>query len=131
MSIEKIVVSADNEQLLLKKEGVKWILKKDAGYSPVQMLVAAAASCGGYVLASILNNSKIPFILERIEVTYDRDETRRASPVAKIELTFYVKAAADLQERIKRCLKMVAPNCPVIQSLAPNIKIAESIVFVD
>lgn len=131
MSIEKIVVTAENEQLLLEKEDLKWILKKDLGYSPVQMLVSAAAACGGYVLASILNKSKIPFVLDRVEVEYERDETRRASPVSELELTFYLQAESSYQERIKRCLKLVTPNCPVIQSLDPNIEITESLVFVD
>lgn len=131
MSVEKIIVTAENEQLLLRKEGIEWILKKEVGYSPVQMIASATAACGGYVLASILKKSNIPFLLDRVEVEYDRDEARRASPISEIELTFYVQADVEYQERIKRCLKLVAPNCPVIQTLDSNIKIVESLVFVD
>ncbi|AHI41911.1 OsmC/Ohr family protein [Enterococcus faecalis DENG1] len=33
------------------------------------------------------------------------------------------------QERATRCLKLVSPNCPVIQSLAERITVEETVVF--
>ncbi|MDR1606084.1 MAG: OsmC family protein [Streptococcaceae bacterium] len=130
MSSEKLIVTAENDQLLLVREGVRWVLKKETGYCPMQMVAAAAAACCGYVLSAILKRSMIPFVLDRVEAVYDRDEEKPARPISAIALTFYVKVEASDQDRVTQALKSVAPTCPVIQSLDPAIELTEAIVFV-
>ena len=123
-------------ELIQGKEGIElphpngnWVLLKDLGYSPVQSLAAAIGACGAYVYESILTKSQIPFEFERATVTYTRDEGRQSEPLKTVEINFEVKIAANYQERALRCLKLVAANCPVMQSLDPRIIVTETVKF--
>ncbi|MDT2755946.1 OsmC family protein [Enterococcus asini] len=107
-----------------------WILKREAGYSAVQSLVAAAGACGGYVYQHILENSKIPYRFEKIEATYETSEIK-PEPLTKISFIFYVDVAEEYRGRAERSLKLVSKNCPVIQSLDPKIEVIEAVRFVD
>ena len=93
------------------------------------MLVSAIGACGGYVYQSVLENSHIPFEFEKIEVTYSREVERRAQPLKQVTILFYVSVPEAFQARATRCLKLVSPNCPVIQSLAERITVEETVVF--
>ena len=128
------------EQLTLEfKRGAKgfelpqangdWVMLREEGYSPVQMLASAIGACGGYVYESVLTNSKIPFEIERGTVTYTRSATKKAEPLENVTLVFYAKIPAEYQERATRALKLINPNCPVMQSLDPAIKVTEEVVF--
>lgn len=128
--MEKFTITVKDTAHTLPIEGGEWVLKRGEGYSPVQMLVSAVASCGGYVYASVLNNSNIPHTIEKIEVDYTRDETRKASPVASINLVIHAKIAEEYHEKATRCVKLIAPNCPVIQSIDPNMIVTESVQFI-
>ena len=68
---------------------------------------------------SVLENSHIPFEFEKIEVTYSRVETRTTIKTGDDSLLCVCSEA--FQERATRCLKLVSPNCPVIQSLAEKL----------
>lgn len=107
-----------------------WVLLRDYGYSPVQSLVAAVGACGAYVYQSILTNSKIDYTFERVQINYERDEERKSEPVKKISPTFDVHVAPEQQERAVRALKLIAVNCPVIQSLDPSIEVLEKVEFI-
>ena len=107
-----------------------WVMLREEGYSPVQSLAAAVGACGAYVYQSVLNNSKVPYKFQRVTVNYKRDEERQSQPLKEIEIIFYVEIAADLQERALRAAKLIGPNCPVMQSLDPQIKISEVVEFI-
>lgn len=124
-------------ELIQGKEGMElpvssgnWVLLKDQGYSPVQSLVASVGACGAYVYQAVLENSKIPYVFERVKINYIRDAERKSEPVKQIDLIFEVSIASELQERAIRSLKLVAPNCPVMQSIDPKIEVTETVRFI-
>lgn len=128
--MEKLTINVNETTHTLPIENGSWLLKREVGYSPVQMLVSAVASCGGYVYASVLTNSKIPHEIEKIEVSYLRDENRKSQPVSAIDLVIYAKIDDAFHEKAERCVKLIAPNCPVIQSIDPAIVVTESVIFI-
>lgn len=128
--MEKLTINVKDTSHTLPIENGSWVLKREQGYSPVQMLVSAVASCGGYVYASVLNNSKIPHEIEKIEVSYLRDEKRKTNPVESIDFVIHVKIAEEFHEKAERCVKLISPNCPVIQSIDPAIVVTEAVKFI-
>ena len=68
--VERLTIIRGVEKFELQTKTARWVLAKEEGYSPVQMLVSAIGACGGYVYQSVLENSHIPFEFEKIEVTY-------------------------------------------------------------
>ena len=127
--VERLTIIRGVEIFELQTKTAHWVLANEEGYSPVQMLVSAIGACGGYVYQSVLENSHIPFEFEKIEVTYSREVERRAQPLKQVTILFYVSVPEDFQARETRCLKLVSPNCPVIQSLAERITVEETVVF--
>lgn len=112
-------------------EKENWIMLREFGYSPVQSLVAAVGACGGYVYHDVLDNSKIAHELVEVRLSYTRDEEKRAHPIKTITIVFVAKGvAADLQGRAERALRLVSPNCPVIQTLSADVEIHESVKFI-
>ena len=130
MSVETITLIQGNDKIELPREDRNWVLAREVGYSPVQMLVSAVAACGGYVYQSVLDNSHIPYTFEKIEVSYTRNEERQAQPVQSIAITFFVEISDELHEKAERCVKLVSKNCPVIQSLDPAIEVTEKVKFI-
>lgn len=114
----------------LAQETKNWSLIREDGYSPIQMLVSATAACGGYVYQSILTNSHIPFTFKGIDVTYERDEEKKAHPIRSIHMTFLVSVPQEHQRRAQTSLKLVSGYCPVIQTLSTEVSIVESVEFV-
>ena len=127
--VERLTIIRGVEKFELQTKTARWVLAKEEGYSPVKMLVSAIGACGGYVYQSVLENSHIPFEFEKIEVTYSREVERRAQPLKQVTIIFYVSVPEAFQARATRCLKLVSPNCPVIQSLAERITVEETVVF--
>lgn len=117
--------------LELERPDQNWILLKDYGYSPVQMLVASVAACGQYVFKSILERSSIEASLKNVAVSYDVDESSKSHQVTSIAITFEVIAAPELHDKIGRTLRLVNEYCPVIQSLDPKIVIEKTIKYLD
>ena len=130
MAVETLTLVKGKDKLELPQQNGNWVLARELGYSPVQMLVTAAAACGGYVYTSVLENSHVPAEIEKIEVSYTRDSTKKAEPTSSIQINFYARISAEYQEKAIRCLKLVSPNCPVIQSLDPTITVAETVHFI-
>lgn len=130
MPIETLTIFQGEDKFELPTSTQPWVLARDKGYSPVQMLVSAVAACGGYVYQSVLENSKISYEFKKVEASYTRDQEKKAEPIKTIELIFYLAVEQSDQERASRCLKLVSPNCPVIQSLDPQITVTETVHFI-
>lgn len=116
--------------LELAHERGNWILLKDLGYSPVQLLVASIAACGQYVFKSVLERSSIPGTLGNVWVDYEVDETSKAHQLTKVSILFEMTVDAQNHDKATRALRLVNEYCPVIQSLDPNIIIEKSIHFI-
>ncbi len=123
-------------ELVMGKNGVElthpdgnWDLKRGTGYSPAQAMVAAAGACGVYVFTGMLDASGVAHTFIRAAVDYENDETIRIKPVKKIMIDYYMDIDVDARDRAERILKLVHKNCPVIQSLNPNIEVVEQIHY--
>lgn len=119
-----------NKGIELVHENGNWILKKELGFSPVELLVASIAACGAYVYEKVLTNSKISFTTERVEVDYERSETKKTKPLSQVVITFYLTVPEEDQGKAERSIKLITQNCPVMQSLDPAITVTEKVVFV-
>lgn len=105
-----------------------WQLVKSVGYSPVQSLVAAVGSCGGYVYADILKNSGIEHTFHQVHVAYEQAE-EKPHAVTRIAIVFEVSVLDSDKRRAETASKLVAKYCPVIQSLDKSIQVSETVVF--
>lgn len=131
-NVKQLELTANQGNFELPHEPENWILKADKGYSPVQMVAAATACCGGYVYQDILEHSRVPFKMQKAQVVYTRDEVNnQARPINKIEITFYLQVDEEFQKKAKSCLRLINRHCPVMQTLAPKVEVTESAVFVD
>lgn len=124
------LILTENGAELIHPSG-NWKLKKDIGFSPVESTVANVAACSAYVYTEILNNSKIEFEITNIEVDYKRSETIKTFPISEIIVTFHMKVPQEMQGKAERATAMIARNCPVIQSLNPDIWVHEDVIFED
>lgn len=122
------LISSDNGFELLHKNG-NWVLKKEIGFSPVEMLAASIGACGAYVYEKILTNSHIEFEIEQVEISYERTETKPARPLSRVEITFSLRMNKAEQGKAERAIKLIAKNCPVMQSLDPEIAVVENLIF--
>lgn len=129
--MEEIHLIQGKTGIELPNQGGNWILKKEEGYSPVESLVAAIASCGGYVYQKVLTNSQVPFVFHSIHARYTRDDKKAAQPLKEVEILFEVTVAEEFQGRAQRSVELVAKNCPVIQSVSSDVLIHEKVAFVE
>lgn len=130
LTIESLVLTKDGKAFTMPSPTGDWQLLREIGYSPVQMLVSGIAGCGGYVYESVLKNSDVPYTIERVRVEYTRNEHKRSQPLATVDLVIEAKIPVEYQDKAIRCLKLIAPNCPVIQSLDPAIQVTETVKFI-
>lgn len=114
---------------LVHKKG-NWVLKKELGFSPVETLVASVGACGAYVYETILANSKIEATFQKIEISYQRDATKKTQPVNEITIEFHLQITQKEQNKAQRALSLIKKNCPVMQSLDPSIVVKETLVFI-
>ncbi len=115
---------------LFHKEG-NWVLKRNIGYSPVQLLVTSIGACGAYVYESILTKSNIDHRLDTVDISYKVDEDDKAKPLTEVAITFNLWVPEDKKAQVERSLRLVNEYCPVIQSLNPNIGIIKEVNFLD
>lgn len=130
LTIESLVLTKSGKAFTLPSPTGDWQLLREVGYSPVQMLVSGIAGCGAYVYEAVLKNSDVPHTIERVHVEYTRDTHKKAQPLATVDLVIEAKVPASSHEKALRCLKLIAPNCPVIQSLDPTIQVTETVKFI-
>src|SRR5699024_3245365 len=127
--METIEIKAKNDLFELEMSPNNWKIVREKNYTPVEMLVSAIATCGGYVYQDVLRNSKIGFTFDRIEVSYSRNEAIESRPLKEVQLLFFVQVLPEFQDRSRRCLRLVSSHCPVIQSLDKSIEVTEEVVF--
>lgn len=129
MRNEEVELIQGENGLEVPFSGGNWVLKREFGYSPVQSLAAAIGGCGAYVYQSLLEKAKIPFVFHTVKVTYDRNTEKKAEPLRSVTVTFEVAIPEHYQARAEKVLRLVSENCPVIQSLDPEIEISETLMF--
>ena len=129
MAVETLTLVKGKDKLELPQQNGNWVLARELGYSPVQMLVTAAAACGGYVYTSVLENSHVPAEIEKSKSVI-REILRRKQSRSLRSRSILCADFSGISRKAIRCLKLVSPNCPVIQSLDPTITVAETVHFI-
>lgn len=128
MGTEHTLLLQDEVVELVHEQG-NWKLKKDLGFSPVEMLAVSAGACSAYVYQRVLNTSRVSHTFNKATVSFQREEETTVKKISEITITFYLSVEENLQEKARKALKLVAPNCPVIQSLDPSLAVHETVVF--
>lgn len=123
------LISSEQGIELVHQKG-NWLIKKDLGFSPVELLVASVAACGAYVYERVLTNSKISFKIQHVEVSYERFENKPTKPLKEVTLIFQIEVPENQQEKATRATKLIAKNCPVMQSLDSEVTVIEKVIFV-
>lgn len=118
-----------SEALELVHTNGNWLLDRESGFSPVQLVAASAASCSTYVFEKLLDDRGIPYEMKKVLFEYQLD-VYYPNPVSQIDVRFYLKTRDRDCEEIKQVFFQIAENCPVIQSLHPRIKTNAFIVFI-
>lgn len=130
MSVETFTLNKVGKNFTLATKSEPWVLIREEGYSPVQMLVTSVAACAGYVYASVLEKSNVPHEIEKVTASYTRNMEKKTNPIQSIEVLIYTRVPVIQQEKAERCVKLISPNCPVIQSIDPNIEVIEKVIFI-
>ena len=117
--------------LELEHKDGNWIMLKEYGYSPVQMLVASIGACGQYVYKSVLERSSIPGKLRDVMIEYAVDENSKSHQLTHVNIVFDIEIEPQFQTKALSALRLVNEYCPVIQSLDPKIVIEKSVNFID
>lgn len=94
------------------------------------MIAASVGGCSAYVYQALLEKVGIAYTIEKVLVSYERDAEKRAEPISKIEVVFYLVIAEQQQAEATKLLENIAKNCPVISSLNSNVVVQEQAVFV-
>lgn len=127
---EKMHLVSGKEGFELVHESGNWLMKKEIGFSPVEMLVASIGGCGAYVYEKILTNSKIDFTIESVDISYERAEDKPAKPLSQVTIIFTIQVPEEAKGKAERALKLIGKNCPVMQSLDPAIEVIEKVQFI-
>ncbi|WP_163652243.1 OsmC family protein [Listeria sp. PSOL-1] len=106
-----------------------WPLIKEEGFSPVQMVVAAASACSGYVFVKLLTKKRIKVNSLMMDVDYKQNLDEAVHVIEEITIHFFLDIAEADQEKAQSALKYVKKACPVVMSLHPDIKIVEKLTF--
>lgn len=117
--------------LELEHKNGNWVMLKDYGYSPVQMLVASIGACGQYVYKSVLEKSSIPGQLMDVTIEYSVDENSKSHQLKEVKINFEMKIQPQFQTKALSALRLVNEFCPVIQSLNSDISIEKTVKFID
>lgn len=124
----ELIQSADTLELV--HENGNWLLSRQKGFSPIQLIAASAAACSTYVFEQLLDGQQIPYQL--INVSFDYQEsTAYPNPISQIDVRFLIDVPRESQEAAKQIFMQIPGNCPVIQSLHPRIRINESVAFAE
>lgn len=113
----------------LVHENGNWVLSKDAGFSPLEALIAVTAACSTYVYIGILDKQRIDYTLQSVQVDYERNKVQEECPVSKIFIQFFLSVDPLNKEKAQKDLQLISKNCTVARSLNPAIEVIESAQF--
>jgi len=124
----KVTVRWDGEQrfdvgVTGKKETVRLDGHRDAGPSPVDMLIGALAACTGVDVVDILAKRRTPIEGMSINVIGERANTTPAR-VTKVTIEYRIRGKGIERVHAERAIELaVTKYCSVRDSLDPNLPI--------
>lgn len=96
----------------------------ESGFRPMQLVLAAAASCAGIDVVSILKKSRVDFDSVDVDVEGDRKEGGIPSPFTRLKLVFRVAGRAVDRAKAEKAVSLsVEKYCSVVASLDPSIRV--------
>lgn len=115
----------------MHNDHAQWALKRDIGFSPVQMLIASIGACGGYVLTSILDKMQIKHEMLNLEMTYEVNQDSKAKEPTYVGMVFHISVHSDDSDKVLHALSLVPKYCPVMLSLSDKVVIEKSVRFIN
>lgn len=102
----------------------------DAGLTPLELILAALASCAGSALAVLLRKAEQPFSALTVEAKgLRRDE--HPTLLSEITLEYVVSASGIDREAVTRAIALSEERlCPVWALLRPGTKLSSSLRIV-
>ena len=95
----------------------------ESGFRPMQLLLAAMATCAGIDVVNILKKSREPFESLEVEMDGERKEGT-PSPFKSIQARFIVHGKGLNVAKAQKAVKLaVEKYCSVVSSLDPAIKV--------
>lgn len=95
----------------------------ESGFRPMELVLAALASCAAIDVVNILKKSRVDFTSMDIEVNGDRKDATPA-PFTNIEVTYRIHGKGVDRAKAERAVSLALEKyCSVSASLDPNIKV--------
>lgn len=132
----KVSVRWDGEQrfdvgVAGKKETVRLDGNRDAGPSPVDMLIGALAACTGVDVVDILAKRRTPVEGMSINVVGDRANATPAR-ITKVTLEYRIRGKGIERVHAERAIELaITKYCSVRDSLDPNLPIVWTLELQD
>lgn len=103
----------------------------ESGFRPMELVLAALASCAAIDVVNILKKSRVDFTSMDIEVNGDRKDST-PSPFTHIEVTYRIHGKGVDRAKAERAVSLALEKyCSVSASLDPNIKVTAATVLDD
>lgn len=101
----------------------------ESGFRPMELVLAALASCSGIDAVNILKKSRVPFTSMDIVVDGERKDATPA-PFTKITVTFKIHGEGVDRAKAEKAVSLsMEKYCSVSASLDPNISVASAVVL--
>jgi putative redox protein len=101
----------------------------ESGFRPMELVLAALASCAAIDVVNILKKSRVDFTSMDIEVNGDRKDATPA-PFTNIEVTYRIHGKDVDRAKAERAVSLALEKyCSVSASLDPNIKVTAATIL--
>ncbi len=95
----------------------------NGGIRPMEMILAAVATCSAFEIVNILKKQRQPVENLSMNVSGVREKKETAKPFSQIDVDFKVKGAVDLKKAERAADLAINKYCSAKASLDPNIKV--------
>jgi putative redox protein len=133
----KIDITRTNENVLFKIEnptgesafidGSEEFGGVQGGLRPMEMLLAAVATCSAFEVVRILKKQKQTITDFKIEVNGVRTKKGTSSPFSSIDITFLIRGQVELRKAERAVTISTDKYCSVRASLDPEIEVSHQV----
>jgi len=95
----------------------------NGGIRPMEMILAAVATCSAFEIVNILKKQRQPLENLSINVSGVREKKENSKPFSQIDVDFRVKGAVDLKKAERAADLAINKYCSAKASLDPSIKV--------
>lgn len=135
----KITINRVNDDVLFRVEnasnatahvdGSPKIGGVDGGMRPMEMVLAAVATCSAFEIVNILKKQRQPLEDLSMNVSGVREKKGTAKPFSQIDVEFIVKGPVDGKKAERAADLAINKYCSAKASLDPSIKVNYTIKF--